>query len=323
MTAPKPAFCVVGLGAHARTKILPALAAVGGRLSGVVTSSPDTAGAEHGFTSLEAALRALPRETVYFVATPPALHAGQAARILSAGSDVLLEKPAFVTLHDARRVTALAGPAGPVLVEAFMYRHTLLFQRLLAFWRENKDGVRTISLRFLIPRMLPGTFRSGMEIADSSLFDIGSYPLSLLQALQIDATALALTRVEHAGQPERERLEITGASGGRDVFIEAGIGPAYVNEVRLGLEDRSICFTPLFYGRPGTRSITMETAEGLSSEPLEDGNAFEAMFAVPRSQWLETQLERNQAMVYQAARLETLGNELFSIRNNNLLRKPQ
>jgi predicted dehydrogenase len=316
MTALAASYCVVGLGAHARTKIVPALAAAGARLAGVVTSSVDAAGAEQRFSSLQAALAALPRETVFFLATPPALHADQATQILSAGFDLMVEKPAFATAQDAQRITALSTAAGPVLVEAFMYRHTQLYERLMAFWRENRSAIQAVSLRFVIPQMPPGTFRSRMDIASSSLFDIGCYPLSLLQSLEIDAAPLALTHVDNAGNPDQERLEITGVSGGHRIFIEAGVGPAYMNEAHFQGADADVVFAPIFYGRAGARTIT----RGAVTEPLEDGNAFEAMFRVPRFQWLETQLERNRAMVYQAARLETLGAELSSLRNNALIR---
>jgi len=318
MTAPAPSYCVVGLGAHARTKIVPALAAAGARLAGVVTSSADAAGAGQIFSSLQAALAALPRETVFFLATPPALHADQATQILSAGFDLTVEKPAFTTAQDAQRITALSTATGPVLLEAFMYRHTLLFERLMAFWRENRNAVQAVSLRFVIPQMPSGTFRSQLDIDSSSLFDIGCYPLSLLQSLEIDATPLVLTRVDNAGDSDHERLEITGVSGGRRIFIEAGVGPAYVNEARFQGVDTDVAFAPIFYGRAGSRTIS----RGAAIETLEDGNAFEAMFCVPRFQWLETQLERNRAMVYQAARLETLGVELSSLRNNALTRNP-
>ena len=312
------AFCIVGLGAHARTKIVPAIAASGGRLAAAVTSSADAAGAARSFQSLDGALAALPHKTVFFLATPPALHAEQASRILSAGFDAIIEKPAFISLEEAKRVTALSSAQGPLLVEAFMYRHTRLFERLLEFWRDNANTVTSVSLRFVIPQMPPGTFRSRLDIASSSLFDIGCYPLSLLQALKIDANGLAITRVDNVGDPDRERIEMTGTVEGRAVFVEAGVGPAYVNEARFRRADDSVIFTPLFYGRPGSRTI----AGGAAMQTLEDGNAFEAMLSVPRFQWLETQLERNRAMVYQAARLETLGIELSALRNNTLLRNP-
>ena len=75
-------FCVVGLGNHALTKIIPAIHANNQRLVAVVTSQASKGGLDvPAFENVHQALVALPPDTVFYVSTPPDLHFEQAARL--------------------------------------------------------------------------------------------------------------------------------------------------------------------------------------------------------------------------------------------------
>src|SRR4051794_10368864 len=92
-------FCIVGLGNHALTKLIPAIIANGQQIAGFVTSRPNSADVPSGpiFRRLDEALSALPSDTVFVIATPPAIHFDHAMLAINAGRDVFVEKPAFVT----------------------------------------------------------------------------------------------------------------------------------------------------------------------------------------------------------------------------------
>src|SRR6516162_9613300 len=120
-------FCVIGLGNHARTKLIPALTANKQQVVGVVTSQSYT-GAPN-FRCLEEALSILPSDTVFVISTPPAMHFEQALLVTKAGFDLILEKPAFVTRRDALEIVAESTRGGTVLAEGFMHRYTELYRR--------------------------------------------------------------------------------------------------------------------------------------------------------------------------------------------------
>ena len=90
-------FCVVGVGGHARNRVMPAIAANGQALVGVVSRRPDADEGAPRFPTVTEAVAALPADTAFYIASPPTVHFEQAMAALEAGRDVIVEKPAFVT----------------------------------------------------------------------------------------------------------------------------------------------------------------------------------------------------------------------------------
>lgn len=300
--------CVVGLGAHARTKLIPALEVNGQEIAAVVSSQ--TGDPWRRFARLEDAVVALPKDVVFLVASPPAVHAAQARTILDSGHDLILEKPAFATEADTAELCALAQARGAVLLEAFMYRYTDAYARLLDHWRAG--GIAALESKFLIPDVRGGTFREGQDIASSSLFDIGCYPISLLTDLGLDPK-LELSEIHHAGIIDHERLRLQNASGPVAIDIEIGRGGAYENWVRLTGRDGAVFqLAPFFYGRKGDKTLS-----GAQSEVFADANAFERMFSLGRAELLAGQPARFARMIAAAAALEALGRDLEVARYSN------
>jgi predicted dehydrogenase len=299
-------FCVVGIGGHARTKLIPAIAANGKTLVGLVSRQPPAVLPDAPvFATLNAALASLPRDTAIVIASPPSLHHAQIRAALDAGFDVIVEKPAFVTAAEARDVAIRCAAGGAVVAEAFMQRYTGLYRRLLEFCGASR--VAALDLTFVVPAIPADTFRSESDLGSSSLYDIGCYILALLSDLGLDLPKLNITGVEAAGTMA-EAVELAGTLNGIAVTAAIGVAPEYRNNVTVSLDDGSTTsFHPAFYGRPGRKTIGDET--------IEDGNAFEAMFSVPREQWLADQPARLEAMISIAAQLEALAAQLSRFRD--------
>jgi hypothetical protein len=311
-------FCVVGLGNHARTKLIPALLANGQHLVGVVTrgSGEQLAGVPQ-FAHLDDALEALPGDTAFVIATPPPLHAEQAMTVIDAGRDVIVEKPAFVTYFDAEAARARAAENGTLLVEGFMHRHTELYARFRSVWKEAREAIRTLRMTFLIPQMPAATFRQGEEIACSSLYDVGSYPVSLLSDLDLPLDALEIAAIEHPGDGAKEAIRVAGVLTDTTVDIHLGVGPNYVNEVSLETSGgETTTFAPFFFGRPGDRKVSTTLADKRREEVVPDGDAFRAMFEVSRRIWRDTQGDRARRLLAATATLERLGEALMRARRD-------
>jgi len=312
------AFCVVGLGAHARTKLIPALEANRQRVAGLVTRGvrthlPDAA----VFPDVETALANLPAGTAFVIATPPPLHLSQVLPILRAGRDVIVEKPAFASRGEAAEAKEAVVRSGSVLVEAFMHRHTALYRELLDAWR-SEGPISAFAAQFLIPEMpTSGTFRNAPDIVCSSLFDMGCYPLSLLSDLGLPLAGLEIAGVKHAGDPDREAVRLAGELAGVKVDLRIGVGPAYANRVSIQSGNgRSTTFEPFFYGRPGERRITVEAGSDSTERTVLEASAFETMFGVSRASWIAGQDARLSQMIEVAAALERLGGSLATFRKN-------
>jgi 1,5-anhydro-D-fructose reductase (1,5-anhydro-D-mannitol-forming) len=121
---------IVGTGRHADLMMAPAIAAVDDALLAGVVSRDE--GRARDFADRHHAARAYtryedllddPEVHVVFVASPNALHAGQAVAAAVAGKHVLCDKPLATSLDDAVRVTEACRDAGVRLGIDFQTRH--------------------------------------------------------------------------------------------------------------------------------------------------------------------------------------------------------
>ena len=305
-------FCVVGLGGHARTKLIPAIEAAGQRIAGVVTSQgPASFPGSTVFSTLAAALSALTTDTAIVIASPPSAHRAQALAAVSAGFDVIVEKPAFLTAADAKAVRAAAATTGAVVVEAFMHRHTTPYERLIADWPALRRRVEGITMRFLIPQIPRGTFRDTTDISASTLYDIGCYPISLLTDLGLDTIGLGIADLRFPGRPDREAITLAGRLDGIEVRADIGVADAYANDVRLRLSGGDeLTMHPFFFGRAADKHIVTGAGGVLTETVATDVNAFEQMVSVAREIWARDQETRWREMIAVAASLERLARQL-------------
>ena len=311
-------YCVFGVGGHARNKLIPALLANDQKVVGLVsTQSPDLLPCGPVFAEIETAIVALPTDTVFIIATPPALHFEQVRSAVEAGRDVIVEKPAFVSAHDARKIAAMCQVQGTIVVEGFMHRHTRLYRRLIEYWGSHRNQIDAMDAVFLIPEVPPGTFRQESAVGSSCLYDIGCYMVSLLSDLQLPLADLRLVHVSQLGQG-LEEIKICGLLDGVKISIKIGVAEIYQNVIELRTRDGATArFLPFFYGRPGERLFNIDSHWTTKKETLVEIDAYQAMFAVPRSQWLADQAARNARMIAAAKSLETLGHELLEFRKLN------
>ncbi|MBX9574777.1 MAG: Gfo/Idh/MocA family oxidoreductase [Caulobacteraceae bacterium] len=306
-------FCVVGVGGHARTKLIPALRANGQELAGVVSRRPDAAEGAPLFATVAEAVSALPEATAFLIASPPTAHFDQALTALEAGRDVIVEKPAFVTESQARRAVAAAEASGALLIEGFMNRETTTHRLFLEEW--TREAPTRVVSTFTLPAVPADTFRADPAVGASNLYDVTSYVLGALIDAGADVSGVTLDGVDEAGRPDRERLHLSGLLGEVEFMAVTGVSDAYANEMRLIRADGSeLAFTPFVYGRPGPRRV-LRTIDGVTSEQtIDDRNAFEAMLAVPLTRWRATASQRGARMIELTRQLERLGRRLLELR---------
>jgi predicted dehydrogenase len=307
--------CVVGLGPHALTKLIPALQANGQEIAAVVTSQKEVpvAGARL-FSKLDDAVSALPPQVTFIVATPPIAHFAQAQTILASGHDVFMEKPAFATVKEVEAVAELCERHGVVLLEGFMHRYTTAYERMIAQGRTHAGDIVALTSKFLIPEVRPGSFRDDSATASSIVYDIGCYPVSLLTDLNAGVPDLEIADIAHAGNQAKERVRITGTAGALAVDIEIGMADAYANWVELTRRSgETFRIQPFFFGRKGPRTVL----DHGRTETVEDANAFERMFRLTREELVLNQADRFRAMVSATRVLAGLGTELQLARHGS------
>lgn len=292
--------CIVGYGAHARTKLVPALDESGWRTVALVSRTVAPSADLPVFTSLEAAVSALPPRTTFIVASPPAAHFSQVSAIVEAGHDVLVEKPAFLSSDEVGTVRRSAEGRRVVVAEMFMYLEAAVCRTALQFFERSWHDIRRVEMVFTLPSVPEGTFRGGGGLAGSLLADIGCYPLSLLARAGLPLEGLSL-RTSSAEGGSAALYSVGGRVRGVEVGFTVGLAESYRNSLDISLGDGAgWAVEPFFYGRPGDRRVVTRRGRHLGDVVVEqavhEDNAFKAMFSRGRDEWLSTQAQRFREM---------------------------
>lgn len=166
-------------------------------------------GIPRALASYEALLDDPALDAVY-IPLPNSLHAPWALRAMGAGRHVLCEKPMATTLDDAQRMVEAARHHGVFLLEAYPYRFQPQHVALQALLDDDAIGtVRWVQACAGFTLRDPATnIRLQPELGGGALFDIGSYPLSLVR--QVMGCA-----------PVRVVAEATWAATGVDIAATA------------------------------------------------------------------------------------------------------
>ena len=233
-----PGIGLIGCGRIAQLFHLPVLAAQPhAPLRAVADADPD-ARAAAGRLAPDAAVhddaQAVlddPAVTAVVIATPPATHADLAARALTAGRHVYVEKPLSLTAADARRLCELAsagngGAASPVARCGLNFRHhpaVVAARRRLT--RHELGRVHAVrSLFTAAARTLPPWKRTldrgGGVLADLAVhhFDLATHllgrPLGRVGAVTVDGDAgeevTAAVQAEYRGHDPHPPVLFTG-----------------------------------------------------------------------------------------------------------------
>ncbi|MEV8065341.1 Gfo/Idh/MocA family oxidoreductase [Streptomyces sp. NPDC085995] len=122
---------------------------------------------------------------VVYVATPHVAHRAAAGLCLSAGRNVLCEKPFTLNLREAAELVALAREHGRFLMEAMWMYCNPLVRRLKALVDDGAIGeVRTVQADFGLAGPFPPAHRlRDLRLGGGALLDLGVYPVSFAQLL--------------------------------------------------------------------------------------------------------------------------------------------
>ena len=302
--------CIIGLGDHAKNKLVPGLESAGLQVIGAVSRNPALAmlGVQI-FLTVADAISWLPETTLFVIATPPNVHYAQVKAVIEAGRDVFVEKPAFLSLKESVELSRLAGERGVVLVEMLMYLENYSVQQIISELKCASGSVKNIECQFLIPSVPLGTFRTEASLGNSLLSDMACYPLSLLAIAGYDLSNLVLV-ADNFRAKQNPTFYIKGKSQKTNIYIRVGHDGQYRNNLKLEFDDdREISCEPFFYGREGHRKLIRATSAGMITEQILEANAYERMFLRKRPEWLATQETRWDALGLVSDSLERLGRQ--------------
>ena len=305
---------MVGYGRHAKNRIIPALKRNNQKISGIVSSSNSFPSPDVVFSDIESSFKASSLDTVYILCSPPQIHFKQALLILQSGRSVIIEKPAFLSLKEASLAIDLARQKDLDLIEAFMYKHTILYKNFISFWDQYKPSVKNIYINFLIPDFPKSTFREKLPIFETILFDIGCYPISLLvelfeNCINYQNLNISLESNDHISKIIKISMNINKI----DILISVGIASSYQNNVEIEINEKEkVKFSPFFYGQATDKSINYELENNTRIDNFNDINGFEAMFQIKSSDWQKSKEIRFKKIIKSVTIMDELSKQLAS-----------
>ena len=308
-------FCLVGLGRHAQSHLVPALKENEQKLVGLVSShlSDSDDSPAKLFKSMEHAINSVPENTCFLIASAPQQHYQAICQVVEAGFDMLVEKPAFVKHEEALDAIKKIKKYGITFGEAFMFKHTTLYDEALKYWNRKKREVSEIHIKFLLPDLPRGTFRDDVSLTNSILFDVGCYAITTLSDFSIPLGHIQLDEVLMRG--DRLRYVRLHSKIDYKIKIEFGFGYHYMNALEfVSLDSSAIKFEPIFFGREGERIIHLRDKLGkIKLKKIREKNAFANMLTTKLSHWKNSQEERLEKIEKCVSCLETLRAEILKL----------
>jgi predicted dehydrogenase len=181
-----------------------------------------------------------PRLEVVYLSTPIGLHAVQGKAVLASKRHLWCEKPIAASPGQALELVNLSREHGVTLAEGFMYLHHAQFARLREIVDSGQLGqLQQVTIRFGIPPLDNPGFRNDPALGGGAFLDVGSYPISAVDALLggSDPEVLYSGIVVPPGSPVdtsgRAFLRYPGSGSPVDAILEWGINRAYRNEIDL------------------------------------------------------------------------------------------
>ena len=111
-----------------------------------------------------------------YIPLPNSLHAEWTIRALTAGLDVLCEKPIAMNAREAQHIAEVANRNGRLVVEAFMYRHHPVYDHIREFIAQDRIGrLKSIHCEFSFLLDEPDSIVADADLGGGALMDVGCY----------------------------------------------------------------------------------------------------------------------------------------------------
>tara|TARA_B100001093_G_C26848077_1_gene1023804 strand:+ start:3107 stop:4057 length:951 start_codon:yes stop_codon:yes gene_type:complete len=302
--------CIVGFGGHAKSKLLPALMKANLSLEGIV--SRDKQASIEGvkiFYKISDAIKNLPKNTLFVIASPPDVHYEHAKVLIEAGRDIFVEKPALTSLKNSVELVQLASKKGVVMVEMLMYLENKTVKESFDELKNETNLINSIKFEFLIPSIPQGTYRNESTLGNSLLSDMACYPLSFLSIAGYDLSNLNLVSCEKDFN-QNTIFVIKGKSKNIDINIKVGHAKEYSNCFSINFTNNfQTIYKPFFYGRSGYREIIKINGTEQKCEQVFENNTYEIMFLKKKIEWIKNQKERLDNLNIVTGCLEHLGRQ--------------
>lgn len=285
--------CLVGIGNHMQNKIIPALQKLNIKIEAYVSSKEKKILylSKH-YSTLESAVKILPKKTLFIISSPPSSHFDQIKMISSRGFDIFVEKPAFLSLKEFEVIKNIIKIKNIVFFESLMYLENDIVKKLIKDYSKKKDKIISIKTNFIIPSIPYRSYRNSCNFEDSLFTDMICYPISLLIELgfKIDFNYFSY---EIERNKTKKIFKLKFIDNKKELKFSIGEGEYYENKLNIKLKNKNEleCY-PFFYGREGTRTLVSKNSKKILKKEYFENNCFEKLFQHNRDFWIKNQSSR-------------------------------
>ena len=283
---------VVGLGQHAKNKIIPAITSLKLNIICIISSQNIKYSNIPIYKNLNdiTKIKFNKKNTVIFLCTPPKTHYKQIRYLTQNNLNIFVEKPAFIR---KKNIEVISKINKNIVVENLMYQHTKIYKHLTKFWSNKVNKIHQIDINFIIPSIPNDTFRNNNNIYNSYIFDIGSYPITLLNKLKMDFLNCKYNfKLEKNKFKNLSKISINFNKIKSKICI--GIDHEYQNNVIIHYDiNKKIKFDYFFYGPKKTKNITYyKNHKLIKVNKLNDFDGFVEILKVKKNSWKKNQSNR-------------------------------
>jgi len=182
---------VVGIGEHAKRRILPALSSVNGIENIFITSRTEVKNlnSDHVFLSKKEILNSNYLFDSIIISSVPSVHIENLQEFRNKSKYFLIEKPLTSKLDYVNSNEFLDLNKNIDIKECLMYIHHPIYNEFKKIIRNNK--LEKVLASFKIPHLDKNNFRYSKQSGASSILDQGIYPISLiLENFTIDENSM-------------------------------------------------------------------------------------------------------------------------------------
>jgi dTDP-3,4-didehydro-2,6-dideoxy-alpha-D-glucose 3-reductase len=229
---------LLGLSSLAKRRILPAAAAAGFDKIEVASRSAAASGwsspaVTRIYSDYIQALQESRAELVY-ITTVNSLHEELAEQCLLHGFHVIVDKPAFLSLADTRRLLELAENKRRLLAEATVWQyHPRVAAAIQAFKDAGSQPTRMISA-FSFPPLAPTDFRYRAELGGGALWDLGPYAMTPGRVFFDANPCEIVARITSSNGSVETSFSLLGLyPDGRSLVGSFGYNTGYINRLEL------------------------------------------------------------------------------------------
>lgn len=278
---------LLGYSRIARKRVIPALRSFGQTLH-LDIASQRSAGAARAdeslpgevFDSYDAALRESLAGLVY-VSLTNSDHAPWAERALESGRHVIIDKPAFLSSADARRLLALAKEKKLLLAEATVFPFHPQIECAMGEFAAVKSSPAKITAVFSFPGFQPDDFRYQAKCGGGALNDLGPYAISSGTVFFREHPLKLFCQVTDRTSQGVDRAFSMAAlySGGRAMVGHFGFTTEYQNTLSLLGPSLSISFDRVFtIPADYTNTLTLRSSDKTRQLPVPQADCFANFF---------------------------------------------